>query len=939
MAVQISLGGRPVMDPSEAAAALAALGKPVRPEFAHCNSLLNPLHRQPAHGWLLMLRADLNRIKLDNLQTLIVSDGSTQLTIPNLVICKEPLCLTPSIYPNDPDALYLVEVSDARWRVQNPYYAIPANKQYNVRAPAYGGAAGSGIYYAGTLNAGSAWTWLGIVQDLWSLMTTQLGAAPAALPYTPDGTPEGWIFPGVPAWEALCQVLDRLACAVKWDPVAATYSIVQVGAADAAATALLKSLSGRLLHDAAYLDITRGKVPYGVTVYFHRKELYGGTEKTTAQDTSQWQTGSVYSIQVAGPAAVTALAEPGTYTPLWDDEPALYDGSGTLTNAAALASRATDRANAFYEALLPPGGDRLRRLYSGLVRITPGSTLKAVAWRQLQDPGGPLDRSLITEVVRHPFRMLRPTDQAGWSEEPASSMPHQPPAFGPTWPNYPQTQQVLRINNGAPSSGLFDCFLEKHDGLGGLSDGETIWGKDLAGAAALAAGDEYLCRLVGYTSGRSLYEFRSSSGTVSGTTLSYVADTPATLSGSVNNYALPKSYERISSTTGVNITGIAAPSPAVARQVVLTNVGNYPITLKYQNSSSSAANRLQTVTKADLPIKAGASALLLYDPVLGYWFAYPLWAYPLQDVSHVTSAYSMTDTDGCVTSDVSGGSFAVTLPAATSDNVGRVCECFKTDSSGNTLTFSAAGADLLDGTASVSTTTQYGGWAVKCVGTGVWQIVSEYPSSGSSLPDPVTPAHGGTGLNTLTAHGVLVGEGTDNVSVTAVGAAGQYLRWPGSSGDPVPSFIQNGDLPAVSITTLGTTLAPTAVPTLYQFKVKHTDLTSGTGTQNITLCTVPAGTVISYALTAVTVGFDAAKSPMYNVGWTASAYMDLFANQAGTTVQVVTAETPQATGSTPSMTGSTNIILQFNASAALNTFTTGVLVVHLAIYQGEFPTT
>jgi hypothetical protein len=61
---------------------------------------------------------------------------------------------------------------------------------------------------------------------------------------------------------------------------------------------------------------------------------------------------------------------------------------------------------------------------------------------------------------------------------------------------------------------------------------------------------------------------------------------------------------------------------------------------------------------------------------------------------------------------------------------------------------------------------------VGTIGTGVWNGT------------PVVPTYGGTGLATLTAHGVLIGEGTSNVAVTTAGSAGQVLTSGGASADP-----------------------------------------------------------------------------------------------------------------------------------------------------------
>jgi len=49
---------------------------------------------------------------------------------------------------------------------------------------------------------------------------------------------------------------------------------------------------------------------------------------------------------------------------------------------------------------------------------------------------------------------------------------------------------------------------------------------------------------------------------------------------------------------------------------------------------------------------------------------------------------------------------------------------------------------------------------------------------------PVSVADGGTGVDTLTAHGVLIGDGTDPVAVTGAGTAGQVLTSNGALADP-----------------------------------------------------------------------------------------------------------------------------------------------------------
>ncbi len=58
------------------------------------------------------------------------------------------------------------------------------------------------------------------------------------------------------------------------------------------------------------------------------------------------------------------------------------------------------------------------------------------------------------------------------------------------------------------------------------------------------------------------------------------------------------------------------------------------------------------------------------------------------------------------------------------------------------------------------------------------------PQAATSITTPVTVANGGTGLGTLTAHNVMLGEGTSNVAFAAPGAAGTILTSAGASSDP-----------------------------------------------------------------------------------------------------------------------------------------------------------
>jgi hypothetical protein len=78
--------------------------------------------------------------------------------------------------------------------------------------------------------------------------------------------------------------------------------------------------------------------------------------------------------------------------------------------------------------------------------------------------------------------------------------------------------------------------------------------------------------------------------------------------------------------------------------------------------------------------------------------------------------------------------------------------------------------------------------------------IPAWGSCAGGLPDPVTVAHGGTGLTTLTAHALYVGNGASNPTALTVGSTNQVLL--GSTGaDPAFGSLPVAALPAVKFST------------------------------------------------------------------------------------------------------------------------------------------
>ena len=615
------------LDAVREAANLRDLGYPQPADFARANSLTNPLGPVPARGWFLISRGDLNKLNLNASHSVTFNaeiGGSYPLY--GLWITKARN-LTPGT-TGDTKACYLVEVADSRHKLADPYLGIGIkNKQYNVRAPDYSADGTPATnYYSASLNSGSVWTWLTMVQDLWALMP-HLGTVPSALPYNPDGTPEGWIFPGVSAWKALNTVLYRLGLAVKCDLTLKTnqYSLVQIGAADSATDRIISTAEAAKtkIYDAEFVEPTATRVPGNVRLLFHRQNLHYGNEETTPRTSAQWATDPLYFVDQ--PSGATG-ADTDLFAPLWDDLPDLLDATDAATNVAGMTSRAADHATAWLGMLQT----RFHKIFSGVMKIQPGSTLRAVSWRQdllglggTTDPGG-----LVTEVFRYPYYMLpiggdaRPAEDAYCCDD---ATPLHPPDFRPTYPNYPHLLQKVRIASATPdSNGNYPAFVQRRNPVTrAWADKEACYAFESNGATPAA--QIYTARLHGYDTDRPVYSIEIGSGG-SSTAYSLISN-DVTLSTNQNNYSIPgvgTNWLRVNATADFKFTGFV---PRVANDFFqLLNTGTATIELPYHDGGSLAANQIQTPSAggSSVYVRPGEGKMLKYAASTGatidnYW--------------------------------------------------------------------------------------------------------------------------------------------------------------------------------------------------------------------------------------------------------------------------------------------------------------------------------
>jgi hypothetical protein len=81
------------------------------------------------------------------------------------------------------------------------------------------------------------------------------------------------------------------------------------------------------------------------------------------------------------------------------------------------------------------------------------------------------------------------------------------------------------------------------------------------------------------------------------------------------------------------------------------------------------------------------------------------------------------------------------------------------------------------------------------------------PAAGTTLTDTVPVSKGGTGVTTLTQHGVLIGKGASIVNVTDPGTAGQVLTSNGASADPTFQTPSGGSATTTFVLLSSTTVA------------------------------------------------------------------------------------------------------------------------------------
>lgn len=384
-------GGFPLIDPRCVRENRERFRREEVPELALANSYYMTNGRWPDVGWILLDRASYD--KLDTYSYFLrleLDDFINPPVVMNNLSIVQARCVTRGL-SSDPNAIYLVQITNNHGMIYNRWFQFPLNAQFNVRAPAY-----DGQYYSATINSGTPWTWDGMLGRIWGI-NGFLGPYPG-LPHSPLGTPENFIFPGVPIWEAIMQIMSHLGLVMagKYPDV----TIVRGGAADSAHDARQSTYRKYLEDDMEYIETGAARIPGGVVVYFQREYQYYGSEETVRRDSLQWQTigpttfpAYEVSVSLPNPAPGTAY--------LWDSYTVRHDEDGvplpTDENTAALI--AAERAEQYMQNIFRGTHGFMRQTYAGALPFTVGSQVDGVRWYQT-NPTKENRCGWRTEVVR-----------------------------------------------------------------------------------------------------------------------------------------------------------------------------------------------------------------------------------------------------------------------------------------------------------------------------------------------------------------------------------------------------------------------------------------------------------------------------------------------------------------------------------------------------------
>lgn len=441
------------IDPAALAAECERVGIPLGAWYGSANRYACPLGVDPGVGDLLLTKRQLDNIALDQGHDLEFKDtiSGQSATFTNIHLIAQQ-CVTPG-KPDDPNAVYHVQVSDVRhlWRL------CVLDQGYNhPQTP------GDDAISEDTINDTAAWTWEEVWGSLWATLSPlEEGDAPE-LPEAPQGTPNRLDYFGLQAPDGMRDFLRRLGFDLAYDPTTATCTVVILGDTQPNLEVALDALTPYRLHDAQPSQPIYGSKPEKVRVLFPKRpeEAYGG---------DPW-----FSIDVEDTSGDTTGVIEGTVVTLRDDHPALMAATN-CTNQGDLDTRATARAEEYFRQV--QGDGLYQSVFAGVhTSVLPGSEITTVIWEER-------GAGLKTEVVR---QALGRRSMTQWVQNPNDER----------WRLVDHAWVYLSESGVTPPTGYYPCNTEHYDvSVNAWFQLFPCWFREMNGQTPVAG--RYLVRFAG----------------------------------------------------------------------------------------------------------------------------------------------------------------------------------------------------------------------------------------------------------------------------------------------------------------------------------------------------------------------------------------------------------------------------------------------------------
>lgn len=402
------------------------------------NSVFCPLGPAHTSAWLVLTKRSVDALGANDQHTItwqhIETDDDPEeatqttrtLTFPGLYIVRAERLLHGGV--DDPNALYLVEFADSR------YLAARKSDSGNIKANLLS-FANDTLYLPESAGA----TWASLAQTLWTSVGALGGffGMPAGLPL--DGVPQNMRFIGLNAYRSLNAYLDQIDCALRHDPTANLYSIVQLGG-----TQDIPEEEGSLQWDAQPVNPAASRAAANIRVCFFSHEKNYGQERDTELNNNWAYEGTGHSI-----TEETGIEGAQGTVALWDDLRQLRGGS--VSNSSELNTRVQNR-KARYVARWSVECEH--RIHWGLLNtILPGGKVRAVLWRNWDDGKDSPLGGTVTEFICQPELVTGLGGSQG--EGPAWLDPHlaaperegftAPDYSRQTFPNYPRLPNMVQV--------------------------------------------------------------------------------------------------------------------------------------------------------------------------------------------------------------------------------------------------------------------------------------------------------------------------------------------------------------------------------------------------------------------------------------------------------------------------------------------------------------